>query len=81
MMKKHGDVLVHASAHASFGVGGPVFAVEADEDRRVRNGHGGFEDKDVELFAGLIDLSDDAFMRNGFDGVAREHLRDLRAVS
>jgi hypothetical protein len=71
---------MHASAKAFFGVGGPVFTVEADEDRGVGDGHCGFEDEDVELLAGFVDLGDDPFVRDGFNLVVTEKLGDLCAI-
>ena len=72
--------LAHAGAHTFFGVGGPVFAVEADEDRGVGNGHGCLQDEDVEFLAGFVDLADDAFVRDGLDLVVGEEALDLAAV-
>lgn len=71
---------MHASAHSFFGIGGPVFAVQSDENRGVGDGHRGFEHEDVELFAGFVDLRDDFFVRDGFDLVVGEGLSDLGAV-
>ena len=47
---------MHASAHAFFGIGGPVFAVEADENGSVGDGHRGLENEDVEFLTGFVDL-------------------------
>ena len=71
---------MHAGAEAFFSVGGPVFAVEADEDGRVGNGHRGFQDEDVELLAGFVDSVDYAFVRQGFYLVVAEHVLDLFAI-
>ena len=35
---------------------GAVFAVELEEDRGIRHGHGGFEDEDLVVLAGLADV-------------------------
>ena len=70
----------HFCAEAGFGVGAPVFAVEADEDRCVGDGHVGFEDEDVELLAGLGDLRDDLVVGQGGDGEVAEHVRDVVSI-
>ena len=70
----------HFCAEAGFGVGAPVFAVEADEDGCVGDGHVGFEDEDVELLAGLGDLGDDLVVGQVGNGKVAEHIRDVVAV-
>lgn len=80
-MAEEPDGLVHSCAHSFLGIGGPVFAVEANEDGRVRNGHGRLEDEDVEFLACRVDLGDDALVQHGFDGVVAENLCDLGSVS
>ena len=71
---------MHPRAHALLGVGGPVFAIEAKKNGGVGNGHRGFEDENVELLAGLVDLVDDALVGHGFDLVVGEDVLDLFAV-
>ena len=72
--------LGHFCAEAGFGVGAPVFAIKADEDRGVGNCHVGFEDQDVELIARLGDLGDDLVVGQGGYGEVAEHIRNVVAV-
>ena len=71
---------MHAGAHAFLGVGGPVFAIEANEDGGIGDGHRRFQDEDMEFLAGFVDLVDDALVQHRFDGVVGEQLLDLFAI-
>ena len=69
------------SAEAGFGVCGPVFAIESYEDRGVGDSQGGFEDEDLELFAGFVNGGDDFEVGLGLDGVGAEEVGDFVAVA
>jgi len=70
----------HLGAQALFCIRAPVLAIEADEDRGVRNGHAGFEDEDMKDLSLFVDGFEDGVVRQRLDVVTLQELADLGSI-
>src|SRR5258707_9533070 len=75
------SVRCHRLAQSFLSVGAPVAAVEADEDRRIRNRQRGLEYQNVERLTRFIEFGDDFFVRQRLRLIFREQITQRLAIS